>query len=290
MTILTPHKISGELLEVIHSAQRYLVLVSPYVRMGQWQALASALTAARQRGVKIEAFVRYEADNVTSWEELEALGIRPRLIPNLHAKFYFNESGGLISSLNLLASSHHQAVEIGCKLETAEELEELKDFVKRYLHPHEIVERPDEDDLYLSKEQFTVVLENYLAGVTKDRASVNFHKGSLRIQAVGNTFHLNLDKGANRVFIEGIVSGAEADAFPAVGSKHFDAANLAFELLKGEAGYYSKIGADYTKRLSTTYLDKLRVPEKKELLDAICCFIVQMRAFKSEVRKIGQTA
>lgn len=181
MTILTPHKISGELLEVIHSAQQYLVLVSPYVRMGKWQALADALTAAQRRGVRIEAFVRYEPDNAPSWEELEALGIRPRLVPNLHAKFYFNESGGLISSLNLLASSHQQAVEIGCKLETATELEELKDFVKRYLHPHELTERPSEDEIYLSKERFVVVLENYLAEELDTRANVKFQKDGLQV-------------------------------------------------------------------------------------------------------------
>jgi hypothetical protein len=283
MKILPPDSISSELLNLIHSANEYLVLVSPYVRMGQWVRLTAALSSAQKRGVSIKAFVRYDPDNASSWEELEAIGIKPRLIANLHAKFYFNETGGLISSLNLLSSSNANSLEIGCKLDTEAELQELKDFVKRYIIPLEEKERPSEDDLYLSKEKFSVLLENGLFHATRSRSRVFFKNNKLQIQSVGNSFYLNLDKGANRLSVSGVVSGAEADAFEKFKAEYFNNSQLEVEVSQGAPGYYSMARGDYKPRLSTTYLDVLRLPEKKDLLDAIIDFVVSVRDFKEAV-------
>ena len=283
MKILPPDSIGSELLNLIHSANEYLVLVSPYVRMGQWVRLTAALTGALQRGVKIKAFVRYDPDNASSWEELEGIGIKPRLIANLHAKFYFNEAGGLISSLNLLSSSNAHSLEIGCKLDAEGELQELKDYVKRYIIPLEQVERPSEDDLYLSKEKFTVVLENYLGGCTKSRTRVFFKNNEFQIQSVGSTFYLHLDKGGNRLSVSGIVSGDEANAFNRLKIEHFKGQHFDVQLAMGRPGQYSMIRGDYKLRLSTTYLDNLRLPEKKDLLDAFAGFVVSVRNFKEAV-------
>ncbi|MCI1188735.1 hypothetical protein MON38_15010 [Hymenobacter sp. DH14] len=283
MKILPPDSISSELLNLIHSANEYLVLVSPYVRMGQWVRLTAALSSAQKRGVNIKAFVRHDLDNASSWEELEAIGIKPRLIANLHAKFYFNETGGLISSLNLLSSSNANSLEIGCKLDTEAELQELKDFVKRYIIPLEEKERPSEDDLYLSKEKFSVVLENDLAEATDSRSRVFFKNNELQIQSVGNSFYLHLDKGANRLSVSGVVSEAEADAFEKFKAEYFTNPQFEVEVNQGAPGYYSMVSGDYKPRLSTTYLDRLRLPEKKDLLDAIVDFVVSVRDFKEAV-------
>jgi hypothetical protein len=283
MKILPPDSISGELLNLIHNANEYLVLVSPYVSINKWPRLQAALTGAQRRGVKIKAFVRSDADNANSWEELEALDIKPRLVEHLHAKFYFSESGGLISSLNLLSSSNAQSLEIGCKLETADELRELQEYVKRYIVPLEQRERPDEEDVYLSKEKFTVVLENYLSNCTESRSRVQYRSGDFQIQAAGNTFYLNLDKGANKLHLSGIVSGDEAAAFEKFRQEFFDSPNLDFELSQGKPGYYSMVLGNYKSRLSTTYLDGLRLPEKKKLLDTVVEFVLRVRDFKEAV-------
>lgn len=283
MKILPPDSISSELLNLIHGANEYLVLVSPYVSITKWPRLQAALTGAQRRGVQIKAFVRSDADNASSWEELEALDIKPRLVEHLHAKFYFSESGGLISSLNLLSSSNAQSLEIGCKLETADELRELQEYVKRYIVPLEQKERPDEEDLYLSKEKFTVVLENYLSNCTESRSRVQYRSGDFQIQAAGNTFYLNLDKGTNRVHLSGIVSGDEADAFEKFRQEFFESPCLDFELSKGKPGYYTMIIGHYKARLSTTYLDNLRLPEKKQLLNTVVEFVLRVRDFKEAV-------
>ena len=283
MKILPPDSIGSELLNLIHSANDYIVLVSPYVRIGQWLRLTAALTSAQQRGVKIKAFVRHDPDNASSWEELEALGIRPRLITHLHAKFYFSERGGLISSLNLLSSSNAHALEIGCTLETPEELQALKDYVKRYIIPLEQTERLSAEDLYLSKEKFTVVLEHYLGNCTASRSRVFYRNNTFEIRTGGNTFYLNLDKGANRLGIAGIVSGEEALFFQERGVEFFPNSAFHVDLANDRPGYHASIRGAYQHRLSTTYLDQLRLPEKKELLTAIVNFVVGVRDLKETV-------
>ncbi|MBO3272170.1 phospholipase D-like domain-containing protein [Hymenobacter defluvii] len=283
MKILSPHHISGELLELIHSAQKYLVLVSPYVRLGQWQQLATALTTAQRRGVRIEAFVRLDADNASSWEELEALGIRPRLIPNLHAKFYFNETGGVISSLNLLSSSNAQALEIGCKLETEAELRELQDYIKRYLVPLEQTNRPSEDDLYLSKEKFSVVLENYIRQCTQSKARVTYQHNAFEIRALDNRFFLELDKGANRLRVIAIYSQDEQEEYQRNGPHFYPNSCFAYEFTPASGRNYATLTGEYGTRLSTTYLDNLRVPEKKAILEALVQFIQNTGTLKEAV-------
>jgi len=290
MKILSPDSISSELLNLIHAANEYLVLVSPYVRIGQWARLTAALTSAQRRGVKIKAFVRADPDNVSSWEELEALGIRPHLISNLHAKFYFNESGGLISSLNLLSSSNASALEIGCKLETDTELQELKDFVKRYIMPLEQTERPSEDDLYLSKEKFTILLENGLRNATNSHSRVLYRNNQFEIQSVRNTFYLNLDRGANRVEIAAILSENEADAYEQLRVPFTTCPQLQYTLSRGQKGHYTMLHAAYERRLSTTFLDQLRLPEKMPLLEALIEFVVGVRDFKNAIYAQPQDA
>ncbi|SNC77623.1 PLD-like domain-containing protein [Hymenobacter gelipurpurascens] len=283
MKILSPHHISSELLELIHSAKKYLVLVSPYVNITQWPQLTSALTAALHRGVRVEAFVRYDPDNAVSWEELETLGIRPRLITNLHAKFYFNETDGLISSLNLLSSSNASALEIGCKLETELELQELQNFVKRYLVPLEQADRPSEDDLYLSKEKFMVVLEHYLQQVTRTNSRVSYQHNQFKIRSGDNYFDLLLDKVKNLVAIMAFLSHDEKEEYEKLKSQFFNVPGIYYDYNAGSNGYRTTLVGELDMRLSTTYLDKLRVSEKKQLLDAIAQFVLDILAFKEAV-------
>ena len=288
MKILQPHKISTEILDLIYEAKQYLIIVSPYVNFRYWERIASELANAQKRGIRIDFFVRNEPENATSWEQVESLGITPRLVNNLHAKFYFNENNGVISSMNLLSSSNSNSIEIGCKLENNEELEELKKFVRDFIIPNEVKEKPDADDLYLSKEKFSVVLENYIANDTQSRTRVFFKNGFFNISACSNQFSLSVDKVENRIYLSGIVSQDEANIFTSDGSNYFKSPYLGYELVKGGNGYHNSIGA-YTKvRLSNSYLDNLRVNEKKVLIPEIADFIKNVRDLKDACYKAGK--
>jgi len=284
MKILPPHRISTEIIDIIYEAKERLVIVSPYVNFSNWDRLATELRNAKKRGVQIDFYVRNEPENSKSWEQVVELGIKPSLVPNLHAKFYFNERNGIISSMNLLSSSNSNSIEIACKLETKDEIEELKRFVNDFILPNESNEIPDDDDLYLSKEKFTIALENYLSNVLKSRTSIYFKNGLFSINTLSNKFDLSIDKFDNSIIIRGILSSKEADKFEVEGTNFFTSDYFHYKLIREGNGSYDTFGAFSKVRLSNSFLDKLRVNEKKELISEIAHFFECYRDFKNSCR------
>lgn len=284
MKILPPHKISTEIIDIIYEAKERLVIVSPYVNFSNWDRLATELKIAKKRGVQIDFYVRNEPENSKSWEQVDELGIKPCLVPNLHAKFYFNERNGIISSMNLLSSSNSNSIEIACKLETNEEIEDLKRFVNDFITPNGSSDIPNEDDLYLSKERFTVALENYLSHVLKSRTSIYYKNGLFSINTLSNKFDLSINKVDNSIIIRGILSSKEADIFEIEQTKYFTSNYFNYKLFRGGNGTYDTFGAFSKVRLSNSFLDNLRVNEKKELISEIAHFFECCRNFKNACR------
>lgn len=290
MKILPPHKISGTLFDIIHGARKELVLVSPYVNLTHWKQLATALTAARDRGVRITFFTRHEPNDSTSKEQVQALGIIPQLVPWLHAKFYFNEKNGLITSLNLLGSSNSNSIEIGSHLETAEELEVLRHFVQQYLIPQKVkkvipqeVKKVSDEGKYLNAQQFGQTLSEYLEEFVDDSCRVTGSSDkSLSIQALGNSFTIALDGSNHRLVLEGIVSGREAERFRVRRAKHFTSSALQYEVLRGNKGHYDVIQAILNQKLSAYKFNNLTPVEKKQLCAVIAKFLTSVRAFKDD--------
>lgn len=269
MRILQPHKISTEIIDIIYEAKDQLVIVSPYVNFDNWERIATELKNAKKRGVKIDFFVRNEPENSKSWEQVSSLEIQPRLVPNLHAKFYYNENNGLISSMNLLSSSNSNSIEIGCKLESVEEINQLRLFVNDFIISNESESIPDADDLYLSKEKFTVALENFLSNVLKCNTSIYYSKGQFTINTLSNRFAFGINKAENTVSITFILSAKLADAFETNFPKYYTSKYFDCVLNRGGNGYYDTFTAYSTVRLSNSFLDNLRVNEKKELIPQI---------------------
>ncbi len=283
MKILLPHKISGALFDIIHEARQELVLVSPYVDLTHWKQLATALTAARDRGVRITFYTRHDPGKPTSKEQVEALGITPQLVPWLHAKFYFNETNGIITSLNLLGSSNSNSIEIGSQLETAEELEVLRHFVKQYLVPQGLGKKVRKEDKYLNEQEFDQTLSDYLEEFVDDSCRLTNSSGkSISIQALSNSFTVDIDGPKHQLILEGVVSGREADRYNAKRTKHFTAPALRYELQRGNHGYYDVIQATLAQPLSTSKFNKLTPAEKKHLCTVIADFLTAVRAFKDD--------
>ncbi len=284
MKILKPHKITSEIFDIIHEAKEYILIVSPYVNFKNWERLASELSKAKNRGIRIDFFVRNEVENVNSWEEIESIGLKPRLINNLHAKFYFNETTGIISSMNLLSSSNSNSIEIGCKIETNDELEELKQFVKDFIIPNECQEKPSETDLFLSKEKFIIALEEYLSDELKKPVETHFRNGVIIINTGKNNYTLVIDKVSNVVEFGGILSSKEAKALEPDMKKYFKSDYFNYELSKGDGSYYDQVFATSTVKLSNSNLDRLRVSEKKILIPEISNFVKCVQDFKDSIR------
>lgn len=283
MKILPPHKISGLLFDIIHEAKQELVLVSPYMNLTYWKQLATALTAARDRGVRITFYIRHEPSNLVSKEQVQSLGITPQLVADLHAKFYFNETSGLITSLNLLGGSNSNSIEIGSQLETAEEVEELRHFVQQYLAPQELVKPLSDEDKYLNTAEFGQVLADCLSDKVDRRAQVDGQRdGSLSIRALNNTFTVSIERPSQQLVMQAVVSGSEADRFAARHARHFTSPTLRYEVRRGGKGYYDMLRATLAPHLSAPRFNALPLPEKKQLLPHVADFLVAVRAFKDD--------
>lgn len=286
MKIIPPYQITSEILTLIHEAEEYLILVSPYVNFTNWESIKVAIQNASNRNVKIKFYCRLDSENFKSWEQIEVLGIQPKLVKNLHSKLYFNEKAGIVTSMNLLTSSNLNAMEFGAIYNTDEELQELKSYVKKYLEPNVEKEKPNDEDLYIAKEKFQILTQNYLSRSLDQGVSCKWQNGSLIINSK-NTFFINLDKVRNTFSISGIVSGLESENY----SKFKEDSILNNLELFGneEVNSMGSFAATSKKSFSHNNFDFLSVNEKKEILDYTLGFIIELNEFKSYIYENRKT-
>jgi PLD-like domain len=283
MKIIAPYQISSEILNVINEAQKYLIIVSPYVNFNNWDRIKVDLENAKKRNVQIIFYTRLDDENFKSWEQIKQLGIKPHLIKNLHSKLYFNERKGIVTSMNLLTSSSINSIEFGSIYESENELEELKKYIKQYLEPNVIEEIPNDEDLYLSKEKFRVVFQNFISNNLKRNVYCKYENGGFSFNA-GNSYSIQLLKAKNNLNITSILSEDEADNF-----KEFEnmtrLKSMDIELNRGTNGSYSTIELTNTQKYSNSNFDFLLVNEKKEILDIAITFILDLNEFKDKTYK-----
>lgn len=279
MRVIQPYQIPSELLNIINDSNSYLILVSPYINFNNWDRIKADLVKAIKRGVKIEVFTRLDVDNSKSWEEVEALGIKAKLIKNLHAKVYFNEKMGLVTSMNLLTSSYLNAIEFGSVFHDEDEIDELKKFVKQQLIPAVETETPNEEDIYISKEKFDIVLKNYLSSLFGENIKSRWVDGELRVNVRSNQYFIGIDKSNNKFYCYGIIGGKEfdtADEFIETNLKYID-----FNYFLGNRG----IEGENQKPFTSSNFNYLKVYEKKLICEFVADFITHVSDFKRKVRE-----
>lgn len=101
---LTSKNTQAALEKIIMTAEKKLVLVSPFITLTN--QLFSRIKASAERGVRIKIIYRFDKVKKEELERLKAIkNIELKCIPDLHAKCYFNEKEMIITSLNLLDTS-----------------------------------------------------------------------------------------------------------------------------------------------------------------------------------------
>lgn len=285
MKIIAPYQITSEILNLINEANEYLIIVSPYVNFKNWERIKTDLKNALDRNIKINFYTRLDSENFKSWEEIESLGIKPKLIKNLHAKLYFNESSGIVTSMNLLTSSNLNAIEFGCLYDQTEELSELKKFVKKFLEPNLEKEKPNQEELYIAKEKFNIILSNFLSQNLNQSIKCWWKDGFLNLNA-NNSYFLGIDKVNNILTISGIISGLESEKFNEFITKAEK--NLKpYKICKSDPGnrYLSSAILTSNKEFSSSNFNFLNVNEKMEILDISLKFIKELSEFKNDCYK-----
>lgn len=301
MKLIQSHDVQSKLLHVILSAQKELVIVSPYVNLTYTKSVSNALIAARKRGVQINFYIRDEPSNGVSWEQVQNMGLTPHPIPNLHAKLYFNETTGIIASLNLLSSSISNSIEIGAQLETAEEMAELRLFVEQFITPFDpevvpaaptpvpvpvAVSPPiSREEREFREQEFGAILADYLISRVDRRCSIEGNAKQLSIRALGNSFTVEI-KGLvpTSLTIWGVLSSSEADRFAAQSAKHFRSVAFDYYLKRPGQGYYDQVQAVRKAKPTASTFDKLSYAEKKQLLHEIAEVLTATRNFKDDYK------
>ncbi|GAB2784737.1 hypothetical protein HNQ93_002481 [Hymenobacter luteus] len=301
MKLIQSHEVPSKLLDVILSAQKELVIVSPYVNLTYTKSVSNALVAARNRGVQIAFYIREDQNSAVSKEQVQSMGIMPRPIPNLHAKLYYNETAGILTSLNLLSSSIGNSIEIGAQLETPEELAELRRFVEQFIAPFDPESLPaispskptsaavpapmSREEREFAEQEFGAILADYLASHVDRRCSIEGNPKHLSIRALGNTFSVNIEGYSSpKLIVQGILSSAEADRFPIKSAKHFRLQDFDYSVKRGGKGYYDQAQAVRKATLSAGTFNKLSYAEKKQLLPHIAEILTATRNFKDDYR------
>jgi len=274
MKIIPPYQITSEILNLINEAEKYIVLVSPYVNFNNWDRIKVDVLNAIKRGVRIEFYARLDNENFKSWEQIEQLGLKPKLIKNLHAKLYFNEKSGIVTSMNLLTSSNLNAIEFGSIYHTEEELSELKSFVKKYLEPNIELSKPSEEDLYLAKEKFTVILSNFLSNKFNRSVNTRWKNGTIEFN-VKNQYYFDIDKGSNLVYVAGIISGLEFENFYRFKEKY---KYNGFHVSANSNSIH--ISSEF--KTSNSNLNFISVSEKRKLVETTAKFVEDLTEYKNE--------
>ena len=130
MQLIPPAEISGKIMTLIDEAKTWVVLITPYIQVQNWEKLLHRVEAAQDRGVKFLLY--YRGGEVGSYQ-LSALNVPSISIDNLHAKLYLNEQRGIVTSMNLYQYSDNRSLDIGHLTEEPKEYEALVSYVKNYV-------------------------------------------------------------------------------------------------------------------------------------------------------------
>jgi PLD-like domain len=112
MQFLTTKQISGEVERVIREAQKFIILISPYIQISE-----SYLERLRDAGNrKVKTHIVFRKDQIYKIKE-EAFSNCSNLnlyfFDNLHSKCYLNESSAILTSMNLYEHSERNNREMG---------------------------------------------------------------------------------------------------------------------------------------------------------------------------------
>ena len=129
-TVIRDSFINSHLLELIGRSEKYLVLVSPYLKL--WGHLETQIENSVKRGVDVQLWYRSDQENKykKTYDKLSKMGVKVDKIDTLHSKLYLSEKEGLMTSMNLLDFSKSNSREIGILTDEGRMLKQFKKYIE----------------------------------------------------------------------------------------------------------------------------------------------------------------
>ena len=121
---ITTSEISASLEKIITTADKNLILLSPFLKFSS--RIAQSLVAASGKGVQIKLVYGKGKEKLKVGDKRllnQLKGLRLYYLENLHAKCYFNEENMIITSMNLYEYSQLNNKEFGLLINRAEDRE-----------------------------------------------------------------------------------------------------------------------------------------------------------------------
>ena len=128
--VISDSYINSDLLKLIEDSEKYLVLVSPYLKL--WGHLETQIENSVNRGVDVQLWYRSDQENKykKTYDKLSKMGVKVDKIDTLHSKLYLSEKEGLMTSMNLLDFSKSNSREIGILTDEGRMLKQFKKYIE----------------------------------------------------------------------------------------------------------------------------------------------------------------
>jgi len=129
--VISDSYINSDLLKLIEDSEKYLVLVSPYLKL--WGHLETQIENSVKRGVDVQLWYRSdkEKEYKKTYDKLSKIGVKVGKIDTLHSKLYLSEKQGLMTSMNLLDFSKSNSREIGILTDERKMLSQFKEYIEK---------------------------------------------------------------------------------------------------------------------------------------------------------------
>lgn len=137
-TVFVDDEVASQVLDIIREAQKYVIIVTPYLKL--WGHAQDAIRLAVNKGIKVTAIIRHEGgtidnggiDDVTWFLNS---GVEVLAAEYLHAKIYLNEHAVVVSSMNLTEFSTKNSLEIALQVRDKGPQQLIRDYVGKTLMP-----------------------------------------------------------------------------------------------------------------------------------------------------------
>ena len=128
--VISDSFINSHLLELIKNSDKYLVLVSPYLKL--WGHLETQIKNSVNRKVDVQLWYRSDQEKKyeKTYDKLSSMGVKVGKIDTLHSKLYLSEKQGLMTSMNLLDFSKSNSREVGILTDERKMLIQFKDYIE----------------------------------------------------------------------------------------------------------------------------------------------------------------
>jgi phosphatidylserine/phosphatidylglycerophosphate/cardiolipin synthase-like enzyme len=133
-SVFMDDEVASQVLDIVEEAQKYMIVVTPYLEL--WGHARTALGLAARRGVKVTMIIRKGEWSSKTWEDIDWLadnGILVLAAEYLHAKIYLNDRSAFVSSMNLTEFSTKNSLEIGMMVQEEQAVRQVRAYVSEKL-------------------------------------------------------------------------------------------------------------------------------------------------------------